>query len=344
MFDLQLPGYPDAPIVEAVRQRSNQLTKPPGSLGRLEDMVEQLAQLQHTAMPSTARRGMFLFCGDHGITAEGISAWPSEVTQQMALNFIRGGAAISVLCRHNGVTARVINAGMLGDNPAGVEDLRIASGTKNFLLERAMTREQALDAVQRGRALAREAAANYDLVGAGEMGIGNTTSAAALFSLATGLAPRLTVGAGAGASQLMVSHKAEVIQKALQLHQPDRNDAIDMLSAVGGFEIAMMTGFYVGAAESSLAVVVDGFICTAAALMAEKLATGILPRFFFAHRSAERGHTLAMESMNVKPMLDLGLRLGEGSGALLGIQLLHNAVLLYREMATFGEAAVSEKS
>jgi nicotinate-nucleotide--dimethylbenzimidazole phosphoribosyltransferase len=322
-------------LAAAVRDRWNNLTKPPGSLGQLEELVTRYALIRGEAMPTLPRKGMYVFCGDHGVTAEGVSAFPSEITAQMVRNFLRGGAAINVLCRQYGIETTIVDCGVMGDPEPGVIDRKIAPGTANFAKGPAMSREQAEQAIRNGRELARDAATRFDVVGVGEMGIGNTTPASALACVFCGLHPGEAAGRGAGLDDAGVSHKAHVISAALACNAPRVDDPVDALAAVGGFEIATMTGFYLGAAESRLAVMVDGFITSAAALVALVLAPPTRDALFFAHCSAETAHRVMLERMGARPLFNLDMRLGEGSAAAIGIGLLETAIRLYREMATF---------
>jgi nicotinate-nucleotide--dimethylbenzimidazole phosphoribosyltransferase len=319
--------------------RWNSLTKPPGSLGRLEDAVVRLAMQQGTASPSLGRKTMYIFCGDHGVTAEGVSAYPSEVTRQMMLNFVAGGAAISVLCRQTNMQPVIVDAGVKGPPVEGVRNLRIGEGTANFAVTPAMTREQAGQAIDAGRRLASEE--TEDIRGVGEMGIGNTTSASALLCAFTGIAPEEATGPGTGLAPEGVRRKSEVIARALALHRPDANDPVGVLASVGGFEIAMMAGFLIGSAAQRVPVMMDGFITCAAALVARAIDPAVMDNLHFSHCSAEPAHARMLESLDAKPLFDLAMRLGEGSGAALGISLLDHALALYHGMATFEQAAVS---
>lgn len=332
---------PNDPDLEAqVRARLDSLTKPPGSLGKLEDFALRYCLMRGATLPRLERKAMFVFCADHGVTEEGISAYPPEVTRQMVRNFLDGGAAISVLCRQFAIEPLIVDVGVRGETGAGLVAEKISEGTKNFAREPAMTCEQAERAIETGIRLALDAA-TFDVLGAGEMGIGNTTAAAALLSAFTGLDPAETAGHGAGLDDDGVVRKANVIRRALALHRPKPDDPIGVLAALGGFEIGAIAGLILGAAASRRPVVLDGFISCSAALIAQALAPATLHYVFFAHRSAERGHQLMLRALGAAPMLDLEMRLGEGSGAALGIGLLEAAVKLYREMATFQEAGVA---
>jgi nicotinate-nucleotide--dimethylbenzimidazole phosphoribosyltransferase len=320
-----------------IQSRLDNLTKPPGSLGRIEELALRYGLARGTADLRLERKRMFVFCADHGIVAEGVSAYPAAVTIQMLRNFVRGGAAINVLCRRYGIETTVVDMGVNAPAEPGAVDRKIAYGTRNWLREPAMTGEQALRSIEAGIELVGEA----DIYGIGEMGIGNTTTAAALLCAFTGIDPELAVGRGTGVTDPALRHKAAVVRQALALHAPDSDDPVATLSAVGGFEIGGMCGLMLGAAARRTPVVVDGFIAGAAALIAQALAPAIRDYLFFAHRSAEAGHLRMLEFLGAEPLLSLGMRLGEGTGAALAIDLIETSVRLYCEMATFAEAAVS---
>ena len=322
-FDSIVP-IADAQLAAKGQCRLDSLTKPPGSLGRLEWLAMQIALIQGAEMPSIGRTAIAIFCSDHGVVAEGVSPYPAEVTAQMVANFRAGGAAINVLCRHYGIEPIIV-------------DMGVGRPTKNFAREPAMPRDEAEAAIRVGI----EQSERADLLGAGEMGIGNSTSAAAIFSAISGLDPRETAGRGTGLDDAGVSRKAEVIRRALELHRPDPGDGIGVLAAVGGFEIAAIVGLILGAAQRRRAVVLDGFISCSAALVARAIAPAALDYVIFSHRSAERGHRRMLEFLNAQPLLDLDMRLGEGTGAALGINLVEAAVKLFCEMATFQSANVS---
>lgn len=337
-----IPPRANRVIREAVEARWNSLTKPPGSLGRLETLVADLAEMQGTPRPILDRKAMYVFCGDHGVTAEGVSAWPSEVTGQMVRNFIRGGAAISVLGKSLGIELTVVDCGVLGPSIPGALDRKIAAGTRNFTREPAMTRDEANRALEHGAALARECKA--DIAGVGEMGIGNTASASALVCAFTGLTPAKAVGRGAGISDEGLARKRKAVEQALALHHESFGDALGVLSTLGGFEIATMTGFILECAAQRRPVVVDGFITTAAVLAARAFASNVGDYLFYSHCSAEQAHRAVLEILNAQPLFDLGMRLGEGSGAALALGLIGQALALYDRMATFEQASVAEAS
>jgi nicotinate-nucleotide--dimethylbenzimidazole phosphoribosyltransferase len=332
---IEIPNFDDASLAAAVRDRWNNLTKPPGSLGRLEDLVTQYALIRGEALPALRSKAMYVFCADHGVTAEGVSAFPSEITAHMVRNFLRGGAAINVLCRQFAITTKIVDCGVIGACEPGVIDCKIAGGTCNFAAGPAMSREQAEQAIANGFELARDASTAYEIAGVGEMGIGNTTSASALLCVFGDVTPADAAGRGAGLDSEGVARKARVIAAALHRNAPTVGDPIGALAAVGGFEIATMTGFYLGAAAHRLPVVVDGFITSAAAMVALAIAPAVKEALLFAHCSAEKAHRLMLEVMGVRPMFDLDMRLGEGSASAIGIGVTEAAVRLYREMSTF---------
>jgi nicotinate-nucleotide--dimethylbenzimidazole phosphoribosyltransferase len=332
---LDIPAF-DNPVLEAeVRARWDNLTKPPGSLGLLEDLGTRFALIRGEAMPPLDSKAMYVFCGDHGVTKEGVSAFPSEVTAHMVRNFLRGGAAINVLCRNYGIETTIVDCGVDAPCETGAVDCKIAHGTANFAVEPAMTRNQAEGAIENGIALARAAAEKYQIAGIGEMGIGNTTSASALLCTLCGVAPAQATGRGAGLDDAGVIRKTRVIEAALARHAACAEDAIGALAALGGFEIATMTGFLLGAASARLPVVIDGFIASSAALIARDLSPHAAQAWFFAHCSAEKAHRAMLAQLGARPMLELDMRLGEGSAAAIGISLIESAMKLYREMATF---------
>jgi len=338
---LELPVIEDAELATKVKHRWDQLTKPPGSLGRLEEVVLRLALIQGSFMPAVSRRGMYVFCGDHGVVEEGVSAYPSEVTAQMVRNFLAGGAAINVLCRWQGIQPVVVDAGVKGPLQEGAIDSKVAPGTRNFAVTSAMTGAQAEKALENGMRLAREARGRFDIAGVGDMGIGNTTPASALLCVFAGVSPEDAVGRGTGLGDEGVRRKAQVIARALELHKPSPADPVAAVAAVGGLEIATMAGFLVGSAKARLPVVVDGFIACSAVLVAKTMGPQLNDFLFYSHRSAERAHGRMLEFLGAAPLLDLNLRLGEGTGAVFGMAVLEAALACYREMATFEAAMVS---
>ncbi len=333
----------DSEAMEKARERQDDLTKPRGSLGKLEEISIKLAGIQGNAIPEIKNKVIFTFAGDHGIVEEGISAYPSEVTKQMVLNFLNGGAAINVLARH--VNARVVVAdlGVSGDIEAPELIVKkVGYGTKNFVREPAMTRAQAVEAIEAGIEIFNKQFRGAELIALGDMGIGNTTSSSAICSAITGRAPEEVTGRGTGIGEEAYRKKVTIIRKALELHKPEGRDAIDVLSKVGGFEIAGLAGVTLAAASNRVAVVSDGFISTTGALIAHTLNPDVSDYIFAAHRSVEKGHEIILEHMKLEPILDLNLRLGEGTGAALAMSIIEAGVKILREMATFSGAGVSK--
>ncbi len=330
----------------AAEARQGQLTKPPGALGELEALAVRLAAMQGTARPGVDRVWIAVFAGDHGVAAAGVSAFPQAVTAEMVKNFARGGAAISVLARALGATLEVVNLGTVHptDGVAGVQELRLGPGTADFTQAPAMSLEQCTRALHAGRHSAERARlAGAQLYLGGEMGIANTTAAAALACALLGEAPERLAGPGTGLDATGVARKAEIVRRALALHRAHLHDPYEALRRVSGFEIAALAGAYLACAKMGLPVLVDGFISTAAALAAERLCPGTAQWFLYGHGSAEPGHARILAALGAKPLLDLGLRLGEGSGAAVAVPLLRLACALHDGMATFAEAGVSEK-
>ena len=322
------------------------LTKPLGSLGKLEEFATAYVTMTGELKPSIPRGMVFTFAADHGVTAEGVSAYPREVTPQMVLNFLRGGAGINVLARHAGVVVRVVDIGVDYEFTAapGLIHRKIMNGTHNLSREPAMTREQAEHAVMVGIELATEAAGEgIGLIGTGEMGIGNTTSSAAITAVMTGRTVEEVTGHGTGIQKSDRAHKVHVIQRALDLHRPKPSDPIGVLVKIGGLEIAGLAGLMLGAAASRVPVVLDGFIAGAAALIAVGIQPLCREYLIAAHRSVEQGHRAILSHLRLTPLFDLDFRLGEGTGACLGMDLVCAAVKVYTEMATFEEAGVANK-
>lgn len=336
----------DTQVLELAAARQQQLTKPAGSLGRLESVAVQLAGLQGQVKPSLDRLWIAIFAGDHGVVAEGVSAYPQEVTGQMLLNFVSGGAAISVLARQLGASLEVVDLGTVTpslDLP-GVRHLNLGPGTANFAQGPAMTVKQGEQALHAGRdSVLRAVAAGTQLFIGGEMGIGNTTAASALACALLDCPVAHLVGPGTGLDAAGVSRKAQVIERALALHAAQGNDPSQTLFNLGGFEVAALVGAYLACAQQGVAVLVDGFICSVAALVAVRLNPTCRPWLLFGHRGAEPGHRHVLETLGAEPLLDLGLRLGEGSGAALAVPLLRLACDLHGQMATFAEAAVADR-
>lgn len=325
--------------------RQQQLTKPAGSLGQLEAVAVQLAGLQGRLKPCVDNLWIAIFAGDHGVVAEGVSAFPQEVTGQMLHNFVTGGAAISVLARQLSAQLEVVDLGTVSSlNLPGVRHLNLGAGTANFVEGPAMTETQGLLALEAGRDSVRRAlASGAELFIGGEMGIGNTTAASALACALLESPVQLLVGPGTGLNAAGVTHKSLVIERALALHAEHAGDPLRSLFCLGGFEIAALVGAYLACAQEGVAVLVDGFICSVAALVAVRLNPSVRDWLLFGHRGAEPGHRHLLESLQAEPLLDLGLRLGEGSGAALAVPLLRLACELHNGMATFAEAAVADR-
>lgn len=332
--------------IDEATQHQNQLTKPQGSLGRLEKIAIQLSGIQNTTKPKSNNVAITIFAGDHGVVEEGVSAFPQAVTTEMQKNFVAGGAAISVISRELNAALEVVNVGSLAspEDLPGVTHQQVAPGTANFAQQAAMTHEQLEAAFEVGKNCIDEChVQQINLWVGGEMGIGNTSSASAIISELLKVSPQQVVGPGTGLSSDGVNHKADVIAKALSLHQGKMDSPAHVLQHVGGFEIAALAGAYIRAAQLNIPAVVDGFICGSAALAAIKMNPSIEPYLLFSHRSAEPGHQLLLDALNVEPIVDLTLRLGEGSGAALVVPLIQMATALHNDMATFATAGVSEK-
>ena len=329
----------------AARQMT--LTKPPGSLGRLEDVSVQMVGIFGVERPVIRGKAVIVAAGDHGVVAQGVTGYPQEVTTQMVRNFLAGGAAISVMARLGGVRQIVVDAGIasarLPDQP-GLRNLRIGRGTADMSRGPAMSREQALRCLEAGAALGTEVAASgVDLIAAGDMGIGNTTASSAIAAAMTGESPAETTGEGTGRSPEELRGKTAVVRKALEINAPDPTDPVDVLAKVGGFEIGVLAGVVLGAASERRAVVLDGFISGAAALIAHGLRPAVRDYMIASHRSAEKGHRAVLAHLGLDPLLDLGMRLGEGTGAVLAMGIIEAAAACLAGMATFGEAGVSDR-
>jgi nicotinate-nucleotide--dimethylbenzimidazole phosphoribosyltransferase len=337
---------PDAQWGPRAWARLDSLTKPPRSLGLLEEIAQRIAVLQRTERPAVPRKAIVLMAGDHGVTAQGVSPYPSEVTVQMIANFSAGGAAINQLAKHAGASVRVVDVGAANDLllTEGVVQARVANGTADMSEGPAMTREQALAAIRVGiEQVAELAAQGLDLVGTGDMGIGNTTASSAITSVLTGMDAADVVGPGTGLDPAGVLHKIDVIRRAIAVNAPDPTDALDVLAKVGGLEIAGLAGVVIGAASLGIPVVSDGFISGAATLVALGIAPGARPWVFASHRSAEPGHRIVLRALGLRPVLELDMRLGEGTGGALAMEIIDAACAVMSGMATFAEAGVSEK-
>ncbi|MBK1719454.1 nicotinate-nucleotide--dimethylbenzimidazole phosphoribosyltransferase [Thiocystis violacea] len=343
---IQDPCLPlDAMAADTARRRQDQLTKPRGSLGRLEEMAIQLAGMQGTVTPSPDPVHILQFVSDHGVAAEGVSLFPREVTLQMLHNIARGGAAVSVMAEAIGARMEIFDLGILTDpGPIeGVQSERLGAGTGNIAREPAMSEGQLIAALNLGRAAVERALANgAKLLICGEMGIGNTTPATALACALLGLEPAVLTGPGTGLDSDGVSRKAQVIATALALHVTPERTPLDLLARLGGFDIAASTGAFITAAQRGMPILVDGFIISSAALLATRLNPGVRDWMLFAHSSAEPGHRRMMEALDAAPYLDLGMRLGEATGGATLVPLLRLACTVHQKMATFTEAGVSE--
>ena len=338
---------PDEYAMRAAQARQDTLTKPRGSLGRLEELSVQLAGIMANPMPTVERKVVIVMAADHGVTCEGVSAYPSEVTPQMVLNFLHGGAAINVLARQAEARVVVVDMGLaveVQDTSGKLIRRRIGAGTANLAQGPAMTREQAEESIQSGIEVAQtEISKGADILATGDMGIGNTTSAAAIACALMNESPEKIAGRGTGLDETGLNKKISVIARALEVNQPNANDAQDVLAKVGGFEIGGLAGVMLAAAANRKPILVDGFISTAAAMLAVALAPVARNYMIAAHVSQERGHRLMLEWLGLNPLLDLNMRLGEGTGAVLAFHLIEASTRILREMATFSEAGVSDK-
>ena len=332
---------------QTAEERQAQLTKPPGSLGKLEEIAIRLADLQQRNQPAVDTIAISIFAADHGVVEEGVSPFPQEVTAQMVVNFLNGGAAISVMAKRLDAHMEVIDVGIIQPLPeqAGLIVQRAGNGTENSAKQEAMTVDQLHLAMQAGfDAVERAISRNAELFIGGEMGIGNTTAASALYCALLGLSASQTSGAGTGLDGAGINRKIDVVERIYNMHQSHCGDnTLEWLRCVGGFEIVALTGAYIRAAQQGLPVLVDGFISSAAALCAVRINEGVADWLFFSHVSAERGHHKALVEMGQQPLLDIGMRLGEGSGAAVAVPLMRAACALHNHMATFEEAAVAGK-
>jgi nicotinate-nucleotide--dimethylbenzimidazole phosphoribosyltransferase len=336
----------DNKLMEATQKRLDNLTKPLGSLGRLEELAKQICGITGKDNPYLGNKAIFTLAADHGVTEEGVSPYPKEVTAQMVYNFLAGGAGINVLASHAGIRVVVVDMGVASDlrpDPRLVIK-KIAYGSKNMARGPAMTKDEAVKAISAGSAIfENEFRRGADIIGTGEMGIGNTTAASAITAVFTKKPLEEITGRGAGLDDEGLKHKIGVIKKALAVNKPDPKDALDVLSKVGGFEIAGLTGIILAAASKRVPIVIDGFISGSAALIAYQLEPKIKDYLIAAHQSVEGGHKYILSHIGLKPLFDLNLRLGEGTGAALAINLAEAAVKILTQMATFQSANVSEK-
>jgi len=336
----------DQKLIEETQRRLDSLTKPLGSLGRLEELAKQVVGITGNPKPQLKNKVIFTFAGDHGVTAEGVSAYPKEVTAQMVYNFLNEGAGINVLAKHAGARVVVADLGVCSDlkpNPKLVIK-KINYGTKNMTSGPAMTKEEAVKAIEAGIDIFENEYKNgIDIVGIGEMGIGNTTSASAITVSFTNKPVTDITGKGAGIDEKALENKIQVINKAIEANKPDSSNAMDVLSKVGGFEIAGLCGVILAAAARKIPVVIDGFISSSAALVAYHIEPKVKDYLIASHRSVESGHKIILEHIGLKPILDLDLRLGEGTGAALAMPIIEASIKIMTQMATFQSANVSKR-
>lgn len=336
----------DDSTVAKTQKHLDSLTKPQGSLGRLEEIARKIVEITQKDSPILSNKVIFTMAADHGVVAEGISAFPQEVTPQMVYNFLGAGAGINVLAKQAGARVVIVDMGVKHDFKPH-KDLRIkkiALGTKNIAKGPAMSKEEALKAVEAGiEVFEDEFEQGIDIVGLGDMGIGNTTASSAIVSVVTAAIADEVTGRGTGIDDKVYQHKIEVIKAAIECNKPDPQDGIDILSKIGGFEVGGLAGVILAACAHKVPVVIDGFISTAAALIAYKLEPKVKEYMIAAHSSVEKGHKIALDYLGLKPLLNLDLRLGEGTGAALAIPIIESSLKILTDMATFGDASVSEK-
>ncbi len=339
-------GPLDEAAMQATRERQDQLTKPQGSLGVLEELSVQLAGIQGRPLPIIKKKTIIVMAGDHGVCAEGVSAFPQEVTPQMVANFAHGGAGINVLARHSGCEVRVVDVGVAAPiEVPGVIGKKVRPGTANIAAGPAMSQEEAVAAIETGIEVARaELADGASLLGTGDMGIGNTTPSSAILTVFSAAGPEVAIGRGTGIGDEALAKKTEVIKRAIEVNRPDPADALDVLAKVGGLEIGGLAGVILAAAAGRVPVVIDGFISGAAAMIAAGLCPECKNFMIASHVSVEPGHRLMLEKLGLKPMLFMDMRLGEGTGAALAASLVEAAARVLSEMATFAEAGVAEKN
>jgi nicotinate-nucleotide--dimethylbenzimidazole phosphoribosyltransferase len=343
-------GSPSELWLARARAHLDMLTKPLGSLGMLEDIAAQMVSIRQQEFAEPLRKAVYVFAADHGITAEGVSAYPSEVTRQMVLNFLAQGAAINVLARLHDVDMKVVDVGVDADFDAvdGLLNYKVRKGTRNMLREPAMSAVEVTQTIEVGLQLAAEAKVQgKNLVAAGEMGIGNTTAASAIASVLTKKPVALVTGKGTGLDAVAQAHKRQIIEAVIRKHfaavgSESALEPLEVLRCVGGLEIAAMTGLILGAAQAGILVVVDGFISTAAAAIAFTIEPKVRGYLFAGHQSEEPGHRVLLEYIGLKPILSLNMRLGEGTGAVLAMPIIESAMCLYNQMATFASAGISE--
>ena len=333
-------------LLDKAQAHLDSLTKPPSSLGKLEELAKRYVAIQNNESPTLKKISTVVFAADHGVTAEGISAYPSEVTAQMVINFLNKGAAVNVLANHINAEVTIVDIGVnfQFESHPNLLDRKIALGTKNFSKEPSMTRSQAETSIVTGIEIATESAKKgIDILTTGEMGIGNTTPSSAIFSILGNTPVEYVTGRGTGIDDSTLTKKISIIIKGIDLHKPDPHDPIDILAKVGGFEIGGIAGLILGAAAQKIPVVVDGFISGAGAALALKMSPSAGDYIFPSHRSTEPGHKIFFELLGYPPLFDLNMRLGEGTGALLAVNLIQSAIKIYKEMATFQSAGISNK-
>ena len=342
-YSAQIPPL-DKQAMEAARARQDSLAKPPHSLGRLEDMAVKFSGITGKLYNSVAHRRILVFCADNGVVAEGVASAPQSVTLAQTINFTRGLTGVGTLARHFGCELDVIDMGINADYDCpAVYNRKIAYGTNNLAHGPAMTREQALKAIETGIEFAEKAKKEgCDIIGIGEMGVGNTTTSSAILSRITGLSPEITVGRGGGVNDKGFSRKREIIETAIAREAPDPNDTVAVLAALGGFDIAAMAGAYIGAAKIRLPVVIDGYISVVAALCAARIAPASADYMFASHASCEPGYVHAVNALGLRPMFDLEMRLGEGSGCPIAFEIIGAALAVQEKMATFDEARIDD--
>ncbi len=336
----------DFSLGKKMQTRLDNLTKPRGSLGRLEELAREVVEITRDKNPSLKNKVIFIMAGDHGVVAEGVSAFPQEVTPQMVYNFLRGGAGINVLAKHIGAKVVVVDMGVSADLEPQPKLIikKINYGTKNMTKGPAMTEQEAVRSIEAGiEVFEDEFKKGVDIVGIGDMGIGNTTPSSAITAVVTGKTVEEVTGRGTGIDDKALAHKAGVINKAIEINKPNPKDALDVLAKVGGFEIGGLTGVILGAAAKKTPVVIDGFISGAAALIAYCLEPKVKDYLIAAHCSVEKGHKAILDFIGLEPILDLNLRLGEGTGACLGINIVEAGTKILTEMATFKDAGVLEE-
>jgi len=336
----------DRKMMEKAQKRLDFLTKPKGSLGRLEELAKIVVGIKREDNPSLKNKVIFTLAGDHGIAIEGVSAFPQEVTRQMVYNFLQGGAGINVLARHIGARVIVVDMGVACDLKPHPDLIirKINYGTKNMVKEPAMSREEAIRAINEGiEIVEEELKRGIDIIGTGDMGIGNTTPSSGIIAVITKAPVEKVTGRGTGIDDSKLKHKIKIIEKALETNRPDPNDPIDVLSKVGGFEIGGLMGIILAGASHRIPVVIDGFISGAAALLATEMEPKVKNYLIPSHCSAEAGHSLMLSFLGLKPILNLDLRLGEGTGAALGINMVEASTKILTQMATFQEAGVSDE-